>query len=128
MKHHAGTFILRIAFGFTMLVSHGMPKLMAFSSMQNSFPDPIGLGNSLSLGLAIFAEVLCALLVTVGLFTRVATIPLLSTMLVAVLIIHAGDPWQKMELAMLYLCGYLAIAAMGPGKWSLDYLLRKKSN
>lgn len=126
MQHHLGLLILRLAFGFIMLASHGLPKVMNFSSMMNHFPDPVGLGNSLSLGLAIFAEVLCAALITVGLFTRLATLPLITTMVVAIVFVHGGDPWQKIELAALYLLGYAAIFCLGPGLWSLDNFLRKK--
>jgi putative oxidoreductase len=127
MQQNIGKLTLRLTFGFIMLASHGSSKLMNFTSMMNNFPDPIGLGNSLSLGMAIFAEVLCALLITLGLFTRLATIPLVVTMLVATFIVHAGQPWMKMELAVIYLLGYLAILFIGPGTLSLDYILRKRS-
>jgi len=127
MKHNLGTFLLRFTFGFIMLVSHGIPKLLDFSSLMNHFPSPLGLGSSLSLGLAIFAEVLCAFLIAVGLFTRLAAIPLIITMVVAILVVHAGHPWSKVEPATMYLLGYVAIFALGPGSWSLDSLLRKKS-
>lgn len=126
MKSHIGTLILRLTFGLIMLLSHGLPKVLNFSSMMNNFPDPIGLGNSLSLGLAIGAEVGCALLITIGLFTRLATLPLIITMAVAIFAVHAGDPWQKIELAAIYLLGYSAIFCLGPGLWSLDHFLRKK--
>ena len=66
MPNDFGKLILRIGFGATMLLAHGWPKLANFSQSMNTFPDPLGIGNSLSLGLAIFAEVLCALLVALG--------------------------------------------------------------
>lgn len=126
MKQNTANLLLRLTFGLTMLLSHGMPKLLNFSAQMNHFPDPLGLGNSLSLGLAIFAEVICAALITVGLFTRLAAIPLTITMVVAVFIFHAGDPWSKMELGLMYALGYVCIFLLGPGKFSLDYVLRKK--
>ncbi len=126
MKQNTASLLLRLTFGLTMLLSHGMPKLLNFSTQMNHFPDPLGLGNSLSLGLAILTEVICAVLITVGLFTRLAAIPLTITMVVAVFIFHAGDPWNKMELGLMYALGYICIFLLGPGRFSLDYVFRKK--
>ena len=126
MKQNTASLLLRLTFGVTMLLSHGMPKLLNFSSQMNNFPDPLGLGSSLSLGLIIFAEVDCAALITLGLFTRFAAVPLTMAMVVAVFIFHAGDPWNKMELGLMYALGYICIFLLGPGRFSLDYILRKK--
>ena len=50
---------LRILFG-VLLLSHGIQKWTNFSAMSESFPDPLGVGSTLSLGLAVFAEVFCS--------------------------------------------------------------------
>jgi putative oxidoreductase len=127
MLEDLGKLGARLTFGGVMLVSHGIPKLMGFSQLMNSFPDPLGIGNSLSLGLAIFAEVLCALLLALGLFTRLTAVPLAFTMVVAGVFVHASDPWKRKELAFIYLFGYIICALLGSGKLSLDFLLRKKT-
>jgi putative oxidoreductase len=75
--------------------------------------------------LATFAEVLCALLVMVGLFTRWAVVPLIITMLVAVFIANMGEPLPKIELGLLYLTAFVAIGLAGPGWYSLDAQWRK---
>jgi putative oxidoreductase len=116
----------RLTFGLTMLMAHGLPKLMAFDAKKDVFPDPLGLGSSLSLGLAISAEVLCALAVTLGLFTRLASIPLAFTMFIAFAVIHANHPWAKMELSFIYFFGYVLCGLLGSGRFSLDYVIRKK--
>jgi hypothetical protein len=59
-----GLLILRVAFGSMMLV-HGIPKLMGFSEMAGQFPDPLGMGSQLSLISAIGAEVGCSLLLLI---------------------------------------------------------------
>ncbi|APZ90760.1 DoxX family protein [Fuerstiella marisgermanici] len=120
-----GLLILRVSMGGLMLV-HGVPKLMGFSKMSGKFPDPLGMGSQLSLISAIGAEVGCALLVIVGLGTRVAAIPLAFTMFVALFIVHGADPWKMRELAAVYLCGYLALIFTGPGCFSLDQLIVSK--
>lgn len=126
MTQDLACLVARLTFGATMFFAHGLPKLMSFSQKMNVFPDPLGVGNSLSLGLTIFAEVLCAGLVALGVFTRFVSIPLGITMLVAMFLIHGGDPWQKKEMAFLYLCGYILTGLLGSGRFSLDFLIRKK--
>ena len=107
-----------------MIAGHGWGKLMAFSDRADSFPDPLGIGNSASMGLAVLAEVVCAALVAVGFMTRVMVIPLIITMCVAFFIIHAADPFGQKELAAVYGIGYIAIALIGPGKFSVDRQLQ----
>jgi len=120
-----GLLILRLVGGGFML-THGYPKLMKILSGDMGFADPFGLGPGFSLILTVFAEVLCAILLIIGLGTRWAAIPLLITMLVAAFIIHGGDPFGDKELALLYGGIYLAIALMGSGKLGLDALFNRK--
>jgi putative oxidoreductase len=119
-----GALVLRLSFGGFMIAGHGWGKLMAFSDRADSFPDPLGIGNSASMGLAVLAEVVCAALVAVGFMTRVMVIPLIITMCVAFFIIHAADPFGQKELAAVYGIGYIAIALIGPGKFSVDRQLQ----
>ena len=52
--------------------------------------------------------------------------PLLITMLVAALIIHAEDPWARKELALLYAVPAIALIFTGAGRFSIDGLIWKK--
>ena len=122
----AGLLLLRVAIGCFMLV-HGMQKLMGYSEMADTFPDPIGVGSQLSLSLAIGAEVGCSLLLILGLGTRLAVIPLAFTMAVALFNIHAADPWKVKELAAIFLMVYAVIFIAGPGGFSLDAKLFGKA-
>lgn len=118
--------ITRVGVAALMLV-HGWPKLeMLFSDGPVQFPAVLGLSAATSLALAVFSEVLCSLLILVGLGTRLATIPLIVTMVVAVFIFHAADPFAKQELGLLYLMPYVVLLLTGSGKYSLDYLLLQK--
>ncbi len=67
------TFLLvaRVVFAL-LLVSHGLQKLEGFEQMSAHFPDPLGVGNSLSLALAIFGELVCSLAVVFGVLSRLA--------------------------------------------------------
>src|SRR5690606_215545 len=112
--------LMRIGVAVMMLV-HGLPKLeMLLSGEAIEFPSVMGLSPALSLILAVFAEVLCSLLILFGFGTRLATIPLIITMLVAVFYIHAGDPFAAQELGLQYLMVYLVLLILGSGKYSLD--------
>jgi len=122
-----GLLILRIGIGGLMLV-HGVGKIQGFSAMAESFPDPLGMGNQLSLIMAINAEVGCSILLIFGLFSRVASIPLAFTMVVALFVVHGADPWKVKELAALYLLVYVSLIFTGPGLFSIDQLLFGKNS
>ena len=123
-----GLTLLRTGLGLSMLLAHGLPKLMAFTSLSMYFPDPLGVGSTLSLSLVIFAEVICSILLITGIGVRFACLPLIITMLVATLIIHAEDPFSKKELAMMYTIGYTSLLIGGRGAFSinLDHLFPNK--
>lgn len=118
--------ILRIAGGALML-THGIGKMESlFGTDPIQFPDPIGLGATTSLALAVFAEVVCAALLILGLATRFAAIPLLITMLVAVFVVHIADPFANQELPLLYATIYVVILIAGAGKFSIDNMVFNK--
>lgn len=110
-----------------LMLTHGLPKLaMLFSEAPIQFPPVLGLSAELSLSLAVFAEVFCSLLIAFGLGTRLAVLPLIATMLVAALLIHAADPFAKQEPALQYLLVYTMLLLTGSGRYSIDYLWSKK--
>ena len=117
--------LLALRLGGSLMLLHGWPKMMNYSEYAAKFPDPIGLGPDFSLMLTIFAEVFCVVFVTLGLFTRFATIPLMITMLVAALIVHSGDAFSDREASIGYFLLYAGIFFLGAGKYSLDNIFRK---
>jgi len=126
MTTDLGLLLLRVGFGGMLFLGHGWSKLVGFSGMKAMFPDPLHIGHTASLALATFAEVFCALAVMIGVFTRLASIPIIITMLVAVSIVLYGASWQTKELPILFMLGFAAIALAGPGSWSVDWVSRKK--
>lgn len=118
--------ILRVGLAFMML-THGIGKAgLLFSGDEIKFIDPIGLGATVSLILAVFAEVICSFLILIGLKLRFSVTPLIVTMLIAIFMVHLSDPWSSKELAVMYLLGYVVLFLSGAGKFSLDYLFTKK--
>lgn len=125
---HLALLIARLGVGVLML-THGLGKMqMLFSGEPVQFPGVFGMSAELSLALAVFAEVACSILLITGLATRLAVIPLIVTMLVAALAIHASDPFTIQEPALQYLLVYVVLLLAGSGKYSVDYLLAKGVN
>jgi len=121
-------FLFRICIALFML-THGIPKLeKLIDGGEIKFADPFGIGMAPSLALTVFAEVFCSILILLGLATRLACIPLIITMLVAVFIAHSGMAFEKKELASIYLVIYIILLVFGAGKYSIDSLISKRLN
>jgi putative oxidoreductase len=95
---------------------------MTFSEKAATFPDPLGVGHTTSMALAVFGEVVCMSLLIVGAFTRLAALGGAVTMAVAFLLIHGGKLMGdgNGEMAFLYLVGFVAILIAGGGRFSVD--------
>ena len=119
------TFILRLGLGLVMLVGHGNDKLQHFSKYSGVFTDPFHLGSATSLSLDIFAEFFCSCLILLGLFTRLACIPLILAMAVALFYVHHGAAFGSGERAALFLTGFISLLFLGPGKMSVDGMIGK---
>lgn len=115
-----GLLVLRLGAAGLLIGGHGWPKLASFSEKAARFGDPLGVGSELSLALAVFAEVFCALLVGLGVFTRLTSIPVVFLLAVAAFVVHADDPWPRKEFALIYLLPYLTLVFTGAGRYSVD--------
>lgn len=118
-----GLLILRVTLGFSMLILHGWKKFQGFEAMAPKFMSLLGVvPPHISLGMAIFAEVVCSVLLILGFFTRFAALNLAITMAVAFFIQHQGQlsgPGSG-ELAMVYLTGFVTLLLAGGGKYAAD--------
>ena len=114
----------RIVIGLLFL-SHGVAKWAAFESLAMTFPDPLGVGSTVSLLLVLFAEVLCSVGFILGAAYRLCLLPMIFTMLMAFFVIHAGDPFAVKETALMYLFTFVMMFIAGPGCFSLDYTLHR---
>jgi len=119
-----GMFILRIATGL-LLASHGYAKLIKFSTLKYKFMNFMHLGSTASLSLIIFAELICGILLILGLFTRLACIPIIIGMGVVVFIASHGQIFDAGERGMVYLAATLTILLNGPGRISVDGMMGK---
>jgi putative oxidoreductase len=116
--------ITRIGIALLMF-THGVPKISGLFQSPVRFMDFLGLGPAVSLSLALFAEVVCSVLVLLGLGTRLAVIPLSITMIIAAFHVHIDDPFAKQEMSLHFLLVYVVLFILGSGKYSIDSLLFK---
>ncbi len=115
-----GLLVLRIGVS-VLLLTHGFPKLMKLiEGNMDLVGDPIGVGSLASSILVILGEVVAPVLVLIGLKSRPSALVAAGTMAVAAFIVHNGDPIAQKEKALLFFAGFLAIALMGAGKFSVD--------
>jgi putative oxidoreductase len=115
-----GYLLLRITAGGTMIWQHGWPKLANFAERMDSFADPFGMGSALSLVLIVFAEVVCAGLVVLGLWTRAALIPLIIGMAVIAFMVKGDADFKEKELALVYLFAFVTLLFTGSGRFAID--------
>jgi putative oxidoreductase len=118
-----GLLVLRVGAGGLLFFGHGLPKLIHWSDRVHRFANPIGLGPEVSFSLVVFAEVVCALAVMLGLATRVAAGPIVFFLLVAAFAQHGADPYAKKELPLVFLVPFAALTLTGGGRYGLDTII-----
>ncbi len=122
---NAGLTLLRIFAGVSLAFAHGIGKLPPSEGLINrtaefGFPMPVVFAWAAGL-----SEFLGGIFLALGLFTRLSSFFIAFTMLVALVGVHGADPFNKQELAVMYLFGALAFLLKGAGDWSVDSFLRK---
>ncbi|WP_430967371.1 DoxX family protein [Spongiimicrobium sp. 2-473A-2-J] len=123
---NTGIGLLRIGFGVMLAIVHGWPTVKGFFAGVTEYPDPLGLGSRITMGLMGFAEFFCAMLVALGLFTRITLIPLIIGFLVAVFVFHGNDPFDVKERAFHYLIVFVVLFITGPGSYVITNLFKRK--
>lgn len=116
----AGLFFLRVSGGLFLLWVHGLPKLLNYNAQLLVIEDPFHLGANVTLMLAIFAEVLCPLLIIAGMFVRLACLPILSVLLVALLVVHPQWSLDEGQFGWLLLILFTSLLIAGPGRLALN--------
>ena len=115
---------LAVAYGF---YDPAMQKWSDIGSVATWF-DSMGIPfPTLNAYMAASTEIVGVVLLTLGLFTRLISLPLMVIMVVAITTVHlshgfsAGD--NGFEIPLYYLLFLALFASFGAGKFSLDHLL-----
>jgi len=135
-KLSTSVLLIRLMVGAVFL-SEGIQKFL--------FPDALGVGRFIKIGipaphiLAPFVgsvEIVCGLLVLIGLLNRLAAIPLIVVISVAItstkipMLLHDGF-WKMAHEARADWCmllGLIFLVLVGAGKWSVDDRLAGRKN
>ena len=112
--------ILRVVFAGSMLYGHGLGKLNRLLEGNLSFSNPLGIGEIPTLILAVFSEFLAPIFIIVGYKTKFFSFFPAATMFVAAFVVHWGDPFGRVEKALLFLTVFVILMMTGPGKYSID--------
>jgi putative oxidoreductase len=107
------------------MMSHGYQKISDFNGTAAHMPHLFGFSGAVNASLVIFAEFFCALFVILGLFTRLACVPIIVTMFVALYMVHHLHFFSDGEAAAIYLMGFITLLIIGPGKVSVDGMIGK---
>ncbi|CAI8947349.1 MULTISPECIES: DoxX family protein [Pseudomonas] len=118
-----GLLFLRVSGGLFLLWVHGLPKLLDFTAQLQLIEDPFHLGAHLTLCLAIFAEVLCPLLIVGGVLARLACLPILFVLLVALLVVHPQWSVAEGQFGWLLLILFTTVFIAGPGRLAISVRL-----
>ncbi|BDD04955.1 DoxX family protein [Aureibacter tunicatorum] len=114
-----GLLILRIGISL-MLIKISFGKLKNYSEWLTKFPAPFNWNVKTSLNITLTIQIICSLLLILGLFTQLAAFALFAMMCIIVLEVHKGYSYEEHEFVLHYLLIYLAIFFTGAGKYSLD--------
>jgi putative oxidoreductase len=122
---NAGLALLRIFTGVALAGAHGYGKIppsegLITRAAELGFPMPVVFAWAAGL-----SELLGGVFLALGFLTRISSFFIAITMLVALVGVHGADPFNKQELAFMYLFVALAFLLKGAGDWSVDSFLRK---
>ena len=114
---------LRLGVGFV-FISYGYSKLSGGPEQFAGMLTGLGVASpTLFAWLVTIAELVGGSLLVVGLLTRLVTLPLIATLVGAIILVKAdaGMPEAGIDIALL--AGLAALLLMGPGRLSVDRLM-----
>jgi len=123
--------VLRVWVGMTLFLRHGLDKLFGSADAISQFPDPLHLGSHFSFIVATGSDGFLSILVVAGLATRGSALLVFGNIFVAwafglhfQFFAYGVSPGEAL---VLYLGGLITIAVAGPGRFSTDAFLAKRS-
>jgi putative oxidoreductase len=108
---------LRVTASVLVLLVHGLPKTIHYTSQLEAIEDPLHFGKTLTLGFAIVAEVVCPLLMIAGIATRLAALPIMLVCVIALGLVHREWTLDQGQFAWMLLIMFGTIAIGGAGRY-----------
>ncbi|MBN3854849.1 DoxX family protein [Paraburkholderia sp. Ac-20340] len=119
----AALLFLRVAASLLVLFVHGLPKALHVHAQLGAIEDPLHLGSAFTLSFAIFAEVVCPVLMILGVYTRLAALPILVVTVVALGLVHPDWTLEQGQFAWMLLILFGTVAIGGAGRYRLSWPL-----
>lgn len=119
-KPDLGLLFLRVSGSALLFYVHGLPKLVHFGNELQHIDDPLHLGRRTTLILALFAEIICPLLIAAGWQTRLATLPILFLLFVSMVLVHPDWSVATGQFGWLLIIIFGTVALAGSGEYSID--------
>jgi putative oxidoreductase len=120
-----GKLVLRLALGVLILL-HGIAKLAGGIGHISDAVDKAGLPSVVAYGVYL-GEVVAPVLVIAGWYSRIGAVVIAINMLFAIGLVHAAELFTlgesggwALELQGMFLFGAVAVALLGPGKFSVN--------
>jgi putative oxidoreductase len=118
-----GLLYLRIGAGLVVLIIHGLPKVLHYANEARAIEDPFHFGKTLTIGFAIFAEVVCPVFVIAGFGARLAALPVMVVTVIALARVHPEWSLQQAQFAWMLLVLFGTIVIAGSGQYTLAAML-----
>ncbi|MGC4042013.1 MAG: DoxX family protein [Flavobacterium sp.] len=116
----------RTAISIEIIIVHGFKKLGIGVAVAEQIPNPLSLPETFNTVFALGANLFFPVLIIFGFLTRIMVLPVLAVTLTGYFILHRNDPGLVKDIPFMYSTAYLLIMVLGPGKYSLDFLIRKQ--
>ncbi len=123
--HDIGKLILRLVLGISVLL-HGIAKLTGGIGFITSVVAKAGLPSFVAYGVYL-GEVIAPLLVILGWYSRAGAVLIALNMVFAIALVHSGQLFAlgqtggwALELQGMFLFTAVAVALLGPGRFSLN--------
>jgi putative oxidoreductase len=131
-----GLLLIRVITAGTLILKHGWQKAFEFHRMATSttrpVPDPLHIGVTTSLTIALISDFYCGWFVVLGLGTRfAAAFSFGSIAVVWATVYHfaySNPKASQGEIIVLMLGVLAALVVAGPGRYSLDYLVADRKS
>ncbi len=124
--HALAPFFLRVVAG-AIFVAHGWSKYVRGIEGTTGMLAGIGFpAPEVFAVILIAAEIGGGILLILGAYTHWAAKLTAFVALVAFLTVHMAKGWGNSEFVLLLLAASVSLMITGPGRWSVDHILRKK--
>jgi putative oxidoreductase len=113
----AALLFLRVTASALVLLVHGLPKALHYTSQLGAIEDPLHVGKTLTLAFAIFAEVVCPMLMIAGIATRLAALPIMLVSAIALGLVHREWSLDQGQFAWMLLIMFGTVVIGGAGRY-----------